>query len=97
MKSSIMRTGYSLMSKINQSQMNKFNQKKIFNNTKIKLSETKNKIGYKEINFLRNQNSRNRNEIKEKILNNNSRNYNHKSLNRNSSQSNSIISKKTKN
>ena len=97
MKSTIMKTGYSLMSKINQIQINKFNQKKLFNNSKIKLSETKSKIGYKEINFLRNQNSRNRYEIKEKILNNNSRNYYHKSLNRNSSQTNSIISKKKKN
>ena len=97
MKSTIMKTGYSLMSKINQIQINKFNQKKLFNNSKIKLSETKSKIGYKEINFLRNQNSRNRYEIKEKLLNNNSRNYYHKSLNRNSSQTNSIISKKKKN
>ena len=79
------------MSKINQSKTNISKPKKILNNQKNKISEEKPKRGYKEINFIRNQNPRNRNEIKEKILNsgfnfNKSRNNNVKSINKNNCQ-----------
>ena len=102
MKSSIIGIGYSQLSKMNQSQNKTYNQKTILNNTKIKSSDSKPKIGYKEINFLRIQNSRNRNEIKQKILNsganiNNSRNYNIKSLNKNNSLKTVVNKKKNMN
>ena len=102
MKSSISGMGYSQLSKMNQSQNKTYNQKKLLNITKIKSTDTKPKIGYKEITFLRNQNSRNRNEIKQKILNsganiNNSRNYNIKSLNKNNSLKTVVNKKKNMN
>ena len=90
-KSTIKRNDFSQMSKINQSKTNISKPKKILNNQKNKISEEKPKRGYKEINFIRNQNPRNRNEIKEKILNsgfnfNKSRNNNVKSINKNNCQ-----------
>ena len=90
-KSTIIRNDFSQMSKINQSKTNISKPKKILNNQKNKISEEKPKRGYKEINFIRNQNPRNRNEIKEKILNsgfnfNKSRNNNVKSINKNNCQ-----------
>ena len=101
MKSSISGMGYSQLSKMNQSQNKTYNQKKLLNITKIKSTDAKPKIGYKEITFLRNQNSRNRNEIKQKILNsgtnmNSSRNYNVKSLNKNNSQK-AVVNNRKKN
>jgi len=101
MKSSISGMGYSQLSKMNQSQNKTYNQKKLLNITKIKSTDAKPKIGYKEITFLRNQNSRNRNEIKQKILNsgtnmNSSRNYNIKSLNKNNSQK-AVVNNRKKN
>ena len=102
-KSTIIRNDFSQMSKINQSKTNISKPKKILNNQKNKISEEKPKRGYKEINFIRNQNPRNRNEIKEKILNsgfnfNKSRNNNVKSINKNNCQKkNEDNSKKWKN
>ena len=101
-KTSNIGNGYSQINRINQSQNNKSNPKKLMNNTKIKLSDTKPKIGYKEINFLKNQNSRNRNELKHKILNsgfnfNHNKLYNIKSVNKNQSQTKTVLNKKKKN
>ena len=100
--SSVLGSGYSQLSKMNQSQNRKYNQKDLLNYTKTKSSKSKPKIGYKEINFIQNQNSRNRNELKEKILNsgfniNNSRNNNNQSLNKNDPQSKTVVNKKKKN
>ena len=100
-KSSILGSGFNQLTKMNKSQNHKPNQKQLLNNEKLKLSETKQKVGYKEINSLRNQNSKNKNDIKKKILNsgngfnlNNSRNHSMKSLIKNNSKTNFVNNKK---
>ena len=91
------------INKIVESQNSKSKEKKILNKTNTKYSEviTKNKIGYKEISTIKNKNSRNRNDIKHKILNsgfnNNSRNINLNLKNKNKSQTKTIINKKKNN
>ena len=90
-----------------ESQNSKSKPKKMFNNTNIKINEIKQKkeIGYKEINYIKNKNSRNRKEIKQKILNsainiNSSRNNNNKinnSKKKNMSQTKTIMNKKKNN
>ena len=74
--------------------------KKILNKTRIKHEEKKykNEIGYKEINYIKVKNSRNKNDIKTKILNsginfNSSRNNNFRHKNKNLSQTKNIVNK----
>ena len=91
------------INKIAESQNSKSKQKKILNKTNTKYTEvkTKNKTGYKEISTIKNKNSRNRNDIKYKILNsgfnNNSRNFNINLRNKNMSQTKTVINKKKAN
>ena len=91
------------INKIAESQNSKSKQKKILNKTNTKYTEvkTKNKTGYKEISTIKNKNSRNRNDIKYKILNsgfnNNSRNFNINLRNKNMSQTKTVINKKKTN
>ena len=90
--------------KIIETKKNKSKPKNIFNNTKTKFNEAKIKkeIGYKEIkemNYIKNKNSRNRNEIKRKILNsgniiNSSRNHKNISKAKNMSQTKTVMNKK---
>ena len=59
-------------------------------------------MGYKEINHIKNKNSRNRNEIKQKILNSgfnmkSNRNYNNHSKTKNLSQTKTMMNKKKNN
>ena len=73
------------MNKMEDNQNNKSNRKRIINNSSTRYNEVvkpKKEIGYKEINYIKNKNSRNRKDIKQKILNSggnnniiNSRNY----------------------
>ena len=90
--------------KIGETSKNKSKPKNIFDITKTKFNEVKPKkeIGYKEINSIKNKNSRNRNEIKRKILNSgniidNSRNYKNISKAKNMSQTKTVMNKKKKN
>ena len=90
--------------KIGESQNSKSKSKNIFNKTKSKFNEvkTKKEIGYKEINYIKNKNSRNRNEIKQKILNSgynikSSRNHNNHSQIKNMSQNKTFLNKKKNN
>lgn len=89
--------------KIGETSKNKSKPKNIFDITKTKFNEVKPKkeIGYKEINYIKNKNSRNRNEIKRKILNSgniidNSRNYKNISKAKNMSQTKTVMNKKKK-
>ena len=84
----------------------KTNNKNVINNTKInynKKVKTRKEIGYKEISYIKNKNSRNRNEIKHKILNsgfnnnNSSRNNNNLSKKKNMAQTKTYINKKKNN
>ena len=89
--------------KIAESQNSKSKQKKNLNKTNIKNTEvaSMNIIGKKEINNIKNKNSRNRYEIRHKILNSgfniNSRNFNLYSKNKNMSQTKAIANKKKNN
>ena len=94
----------SSMNKMGESQNNNKStsktNKKILNKTRIKHEEKKykNEIGYKEINYIKVKNSRNKNDIKTKILNsginfNSSRNNNFRHKNKNLSQTKNIVNK----
>jgi hypothetical protein len=89
--------------KIAESQNSKSKQKKNLNKTNIKNTEvaSMNIIGNKEISNIKNKNSRNRYEIRHKILNSgfniNSRNFNLYSKNKNMSQTKAIANKKKNN
>ena len=100
-KSALIGNVSNFMDKINQSKTSKSNQKKLLNNTKIKVSDSKTKKDCKDINFIRNKNSRNRNEIKEKILksglNFENRKNIVKSTTKNNSKQKNDINKKNKN
>ena len=87
-----------------ESQNSSSKNKKIMNKTKNQNSKAKPKkeFGYKEISFIKNKNSRNKNDIKEKIINsrfnvNSSRNYNNRTQYKNKSQTKTIVNKKKNN
>jgi len=89
---------------IGESKNSKPKSKNNFNKTKSKFNEvqTKKEMGYKEINHIKNKNSRNRNEIKQKILNSgfnmkSNRNYNNHSKTKNLSQTKTMMNKKKNN
>ena len=104
-KSTIRGTIYnSSINHMKESQNSTSKNKKILNNTKNKYSKpkTRKEIGYKEINFIRTKNSRNKNEIKEKMINsafnaNSSRNYNNRTQYKNKSSTKTIVNKKKNN
>ena len=94
------------INKIEENQNNKSNRKKMVNNSNTKYNEvlkSKKEIGYKEINYIKNKNSRNRKEIKQKILNSgnnniiNSRNFNIPLKNKNSMTKTKTVNKKKNN
>ena len=104
-KSSIRGSIYNrIVNKMKESQNSSSKNKKIMNKTKNQNSKTKPKkeFGYKEISFIKNKNSRNKNDIKEKIINsrfnvNSSRNYNNRTQYKNKSQTKTIVNKKKNN
>ena len=82
------------------------NRKKMINNSNTRYNEvikSKKEIGYKEINYNKNKNSRNRKDIKQKILNSgnnniiNSRNLNMPLKNKNSMTKTKTVNKKKSN
>ena len=94
------------INKIEENQNNKSTRKKGINNSNTKYNEvlkTKKEIGYKEINYIKNKNSRNRKDIKQKILNSgnnniiNSRNFNIPLKNKNSMTKTKTMTKKKSN
>jgi hypothetical protein len=94
------------INKIEENQNNKSNRKKGINNSNTKYNEVlkpKKEIGYKEINYIKNKNSRNRKDIKQKILNSgnnniiNSRNFNIPLKNKNSMTKTKTMTKKKSN
>ena len=94
------------INKIEENQNNKSNRKKGINNSNTKYNDvlkTKKEIGYKEINYIKNKNSRNRKDIKQKILNSgnnniiNSRNFNIPLKNKNSMTKTKTMTKKKSN
>ena len=87
--------------KIEESQ--NINRKKMINNSNTKYNDvikSKKELGYKEINYIKNKNSRNRKEIKQKILNSgknniiNSRNFDMSLKNKNSMTKTKTVNKK---
>ena len=87
--------------KIEESQ--NINRKKMINNSNTKYNDvikSKKELGYKEINYIKNKNSRNRKEIKQKILNSgknniiNSRNFDMPLKNKNSMTKTKTVNKK---
>ncbi len=97
-KSTIMNSTYYI--KIAQCKENlktKYIQKNVLNNTKDKYQRAISKIdNHKQKKYINNHNSRNRNDIKGKILynDNNSRNYNIKFVSKNLSQMKTFLNKK---
>ena len=94
----------SSINRIKESNNSSSKNTKIMNKTKNKYSKAKStkEMGYKEISFIRTKNSRNKNDIKEKMLNsgfniNSSRNYNNKTQYKNKSQTKTIVNKKKSN
>ena len=94
------------INKIEENQNNKSNRKKGINNSNTKYNDvlkTKKEIGYTEINYIKNKNSRNRKDIKQKILNSgnnniiNSRNFNIPLKNKNSMTKTKTMTKKKSN
>ena len=94
------------INKIEENENNKSNRKKGINNSNTKYNEVlkpKKEIGYKEINYIKNKNSRNRKDIKQKILNSgnnniiNSRNFNIPLKNKNSMTKTKTMTKKKSN
>ena len=94
------------INKIEENQNNKSTRKKGINNSNTKYNEVlkpKKEIGYKEINYIKNKNSRNRKDIKQKILNSgnnniiNSRNFNIPLKNKNSMTKTKTMTKKKSN
>jgi len=84
--------------KESQNKQTKYIQKRVLNNTKDKYQRAISKIdNLKQKKYIKNQNSRNRNDIKRKILyndNNNSRNYNIKFFSKNLSQTKTFANKR---
>ena len=84
--------------KESQNKQTKYIQKRVLNNTKDKYQRAISKIdNFKQKKYIKNQNSRNRNDIKRKILyndNNNSRNYNIKFFSKNLSQTKTFANKR---
>ena len=84
--------------KESQNKQTKYIQKRVLNNTKDKYQRPISKIdNLKQKKYIKNQNSRNRNDIKRKILyndNNNSRNYNIKFFSKNLSQTKTFANKR---
>ena len=97
-KSTIMNSTYYIkIAKCKENLKTKYIQKNVLNNTKDKYQRAISKIdNHKQKKYINNHNSRNRNDIKGKILynDNNSRNYNIKFVSKNLSQMKTFLNKK---